>query len=1126
MSGTMEKEGGYMNRPPLLTGSANYDSWKSKMMAFLRSIDSKVWKVVLTGWEQPTYASKEGTSTGIVKPEVEWTTEEEAVANQNHKAIYALFNGVDTSVFKLIKNCVSAKEAWEVLQKCYEGTTKVKQSKIQHLTSKFEALRMKDDENIQDFHLSLLDIGNSFEALGEKMSDEKLSRKLLRSLPKRFDMKVTAIEEAHDISTMKMDELVGSLQTFESVLDERGDKKNKSIAFVSNTEEEDDQIEDGEEDSIADAIAMLGRQFNKVLKRVDRRNRHNWQGIRFDINKQQNIQKKSKPDEKNNKGKGVQCHECEGYGHIRSECGTYQKRQKKGLTVWSDEDTDEESESARHVTALTGTCVDVEDWDSDEDEDVSYEELASTYKDLLTRYEKMCRILEKQKKTINKLQTEVNTQVQKAAQAEEKVIQVNVQMDDLKKRVSQLNSGADLLEEILENVPSGKLRSVGYNYSSLNQYQQDPETKFSSGESMIDPCTGKVMLEHQPRHSKAFPVPKFALYPKPSVNQRPRPFFHQRPNSQRRYRRWVCHHCGKRGHIRPFCYKLHGYPNQEPKQDEIHEKIAVKKELRPKEESVELPKEENVGLIAHTSLRASSREDWYFDSGCSRHMTGEEKYLMNVRSYKASFVTFGDGAKGEIVGIGDLINHGQPNLENVLLVKGLTAYLISISQLCDQGMKVNFTKSECLVNNEEGQLVLRGTRSKDNCYLWMPQEEALTSTCLVTTEDEVQLWHQKLGHLNLKGMKKVISLEAIRGIPKLRIVEGKVCGECQIGKQIRMSHPMLEHQTTSKVLELLHMDLMGPMQVESLGGKRYALVVVDDYSRYTWVNFIREKSDAFDVFKELCIQIQREKGSNVVRIRSDHGREFENSKFDEFCAAEGIKHEYSSPITPQQNGIVERKNRTIQESARVMLHAKNIPYYFWAEAMNTACYVHNRVTLRKGTTSTLYELWKDRKPTVKHFHIFGSECFILADREPRRILDPKSDKGFFLGYSTNSRAYRVYNTKTQVVMKSVNVVVKDSSGRENEGVDQGTPVTVNVEQNGEASAPASIDTSDEGAVGEDSDESARPQATSKGPSVRVQKNHPLELVIGNPEQGITTRRTNDVVANSCFVSLFEPKNVK
>ncbi|KAK2391549.1 gag-protease polyprotein [Trifolium repens] len=606
----MKKDGGYMNRPPLLNGSSNYDQWKSKMTAFLRSIDSKVWKVVLTGWEHPVHTSKEGTSTGVKKPEVEWTPEEETAAHYNHKAIYALFNGVDASVFKLIKNCVSAKEAWEILEKCYEGTTKVKQSKIQHLTSKFESLRMKDDENIQDFHLSLLDIANSFEALGEKISDEKLSRKLLRSLPKRFDMKVTAIDEAHDISTMKMDELVGSLQTFEIVLNERGDKKNKSIAFVSNTEESNDQSEDEEEDSIADAIAMLGKQFNKVLKRVGGRNRQNGQSIRFDINKQQNSLKKTKPEDKSSQSKGVQCHECEGYGHIRSECGTYQKRQKKGLTVsWSEEDTDEESESARHVTALTGTCINVEDWESDEDGDVSYEELASTYKELVTRYEEMCRILEKQKKTINKLQAEVNMQVEKATQAEEKVIQVNAQMDDLRKRVSQLNPGTNLLEEILDSVPSGKLKSVGYNYSNLNQYQHNPETKFTSSEEVFDPCTGKTMPKHQTQHSKAYPVPKFALDPKSSAHQRQRPFAHQRPNNQRRYRRWVCHHCGKRGHIRPFCYKLYGYPNQKHKPNMVQEESGVKKMWRPKEENAELPIEEDVGLIAHTSLRDSSRED-------------------------------------------------------------------------------------------------------------------------------------------------------------------------------------------------------------------------------------------------------------------------------------------------------------------------------------------------------------------------------------------------------------------------------------------------------------------------------------------------------------------------------------
>jgi transposase InsO family protein len=152
-----------------------------------------------------------------------------------------------------------------------------------------------------------------------------------------------------------------------------------------------------------------------------------------------------------------------------------------------------------------------------------------------------------------------------------------------------------------------------------------------------------------------------------------------------------------------------------------------------------------------------------------------------------------------------------------------------------------------------------------------------------------------------------MTFEAIKGLPDLKIVEGSIYGECQIGKQTRMSHPRLEHQATTQVLKLLHMDLMGPMQVESIGGKRYVLVVVvvDDFSWFTWVNFIREKSDTFDVFKELCTQLQSEKGCGIVRIRSDHGTEFENTRFSEYCAEEGIEHEFSSPIIPQQNGVVD-----------------------------------------------------------------------------------------------------------------------------------------------------------------------------------------------------------------------------
>jgi hypothetical protein len=212
---------------------------------------------------------------------------------------------------------------------------------------------------------------------------------------------------------------------------------------------------------------------------------------------------------------------------------------------------------------------------------------------------------------------------------------------------------------------------------------------------------------------------------------------------------------------------------------------------------------------------------------------------------------------------------------------------------------------------------------------------------------------------------------------------------------------------------------------------------------------------------------------------------------------------------------VERKNRTIQESARAMLHAKKLPYHFWAKAMNTTCYVHNRVTMRKGTTCTIYELWKDRKPTVKYFHVFGSKCYILVDREQRRKMDPKSDEGIFIGYSNNSRAYRVYNSRTQAMMESINVVIDDLHTEKEPEVepDVGTSIMP-------AARPEVRQESVEGSLDSQS------ETNNKGPSIRIQKNHPQEFIIGDPQKGITTRRSSEEVSNSCFVSLIEPKNVK
>ncbi|GAA0142754.1 hypothetical protein LIER_03582 [Lithospermum erythrorhizon] len=273
-------------------------------------------------------------------------------------------------------------------------------------------------------------------------------------------------------------------------------------------------------------------------------------------------------------------------------------------------------------------------------------------------------------------------------------------------------------------------------------------------------------------------------------------------------------------------------------------------------------------------------------------MTGNKAYLSKIETIRGDYVTFGGGQKGKIVGKGSLKVEGFPELEEVLLVEGLTTNIISISQLCDNRMKVSFSKEACYVSNSSDQLIMQGNRSSDNFYRSTPQK-ALHSR----THNDAQLWDKNLGHSNFRNIQQLIAKEAVRGLPHL-VVKETSCRECQVGKQTKVSDPLLQYVVTTRVLELLHMDLMGPIQVESIGGNKYVYVCVDDFSRYTWVEFIREKLDTFDVFKQLALQVEREKGVNIISIRSDHRKEFENSRFHEFCTEKGIKHENPAPIIP------------------------------------------------------------------------------------------------------------------------------------------------------------------------------------------------------------------------------------
>ena len=224
------------------------------------------------------------------------------------------------------------------------------------------------------------------------------------------------------------------------------------------------------------------------------------------------------------------------------------------------------------------------------------------------------------------------------------------------------------------------------------------------------------------------------------------------------------------------------------------------------------------------------------------------------------------------------------------------------------------------------------------------------------------------------------------------------------------------------------MDLFGPPSFDSLGGRKYCLVIVDDYSRYTWVYFFKRKSETQQTVINFANEAQRQHEAKILMIRSDNGTEFKNYTLDEFLGDEGIKHQYSAPYTPQQNGVAERKNRTLIDAARTMMAEFKSPYNFWAEAINTACHASNRLYIRKGLNKTPYEILTGNKPNLKYFRVFGCKCFILKKGARLAKFDSRAHEGIIVGYATNSHAYRVLNKSTGLIEETCNVEFDENNG--------------------------------------------------------------------------------------------------
>ncbi|WVZ53010.1 LOW QUALITY PROTEIN: hypothetical protein U9M48_004003, partial [Paspalum notatum var. saurae] len=353
------------------------------------------------------------------------------------------------------------------------------------------------------------------------------------------------------------------------------------------------------------------------------------------------------------------------------------------------------------------------------------------------------------------------------------------------------------------------------------------------------------------------------------------------------------------------------------------------------------------------------------------------------------------------------------SLREVAFVRNLVFNLVSVSQLLDERFEVHFKKGVYRVLDVEETLVCSLQHFGQVFRVDLASISGPTHCLVASPSADIWKWHRRLCHLRFE----LSSMGLIRGLPKLKAEKDLVFHPCCLGKMVAASHTHVSQVITSYPGELLHMDTVGPTRVASVSGKWYVLVVVDDFSRFSWVFFMQFKDEAFRFVRNLVLSLRNESHKAMRAMRSDNGGEFKNSRFENFCRDLGLEHQFPSPYTPPQNGVVERKNRTLVEMAQTMLDEHRNPRRFSAEAVNTA------VTLRTGSFCKLSseDLVWNSAASVKHLRAFGCRCFVLKktghlDKFESHCLDQ-----IFLRYVSSSRAFRVWILEAKQVVETCEV---------------------------------------------------------------------------------------------------------
>lgn len=482
----------------------------------------------------------------------------------------------------------------------------------------------------------------------------------------------------------------------------------------------------------------------------------------------------------------------------------------------------------------------------------------------------------------------------------------------------------------------------------------------------------------------------------------------------------TCHNCKEKGHFARDCPKRSNNSQRDGNQSKGRRSASLAQ-----------GRNEQDNHNDEAALYISENEDkcgWIIDSGATQHMTFERNCLSNYVEFKKpctvnlgdnrSILAYGKGTYHVKAAVDD---HTQKiALQEVLYLPELENNLLSVNAMVKRGATVTFKENRCEISRNSKILAEGEVQGK--LYVLKIMKEHVNVAKQQPNADRY-IWHCRFGHLGMNNVNKLIDEGMVSGMDSVsKTNEDRFCEACTKGKQHRCPYPKTADYRASEPFELIHSDVCGPMSVSSLGGSRYYVTFIDDYSRYTFVYFMKNKSEVLEKFKEFHAYAMNV-GENPIKIlRSDNGGEYSSKEFESFLKSNGIVHQLSVPYNPAQNGVAERMNRTIVESTRSMLSHAQMPNEFWAEAASTSVYVRNRSPTTALTGITPYECLFKKKPDVSNLRVFGCVTYVHIPDNQRKKLDPKSRKSFFVGYPEDVKGYKLYDPISRKFTRSRDVI--------------------------------------------------------------------------------------------------------